>query len=40
VLEEARQRKSVILESLTYKGPAKQKNPPGPALGAGSERVS
>src|SRR5208337_698874 len=32
-LEEARQRKSVRLESLTYKGPAKQKNPPGRALG-------
>jgi len=29
-----------MLESLTYKGPDKQKNPPGPALGAGSERVS
>ncbi|HKM52443.1 MAG TPA: hypothetical protein VJY33_03475, partial [Isosphaeraceae bacterium] len=39
-LEKGRQRKSVGLESLTCEGPSNEKNPPGPALGAGSERVS
>ena len=38
-LEKARQRKSVRLESQTDKDPAKEKNPPGSALGAGAERV-